>query len=264
MCFYWHDYCYGGQKSPLFVIDARGHEILLRYLPDFLGPDRHSVGWINCVGPDAAEAYLESFDMTNLLIVGGQHATVDMPAIGADTADAALSQVAPVDARDTTSPDRASYIILESSRITPAHTILRSGKRPSSLAAADSIQCKVKLYSGVNQTGTSYTYKNEALDCENLPQNMTVVKSYYIKEAVYCTTYPNRDCQKLPENEPPYHNIDSTKRPAQNNDLSYNIQSLACTLTHPDGPPGLFTSCDSVNFEDCTDVRVDAMTAVSL
>jgi len=115
---------------------------------------------------------------------------------------------------------------------------------PSSLSDLDAIEDKLHLFSGANMTGTNYSVPSVDA-CHNIPADMPVVKSFTLAQSFYCTTFTGRDCT-FPKSELDFENIDSTNRPLQNSDMDFNIQSVTCFETFPDGPPGLVTSCDGV------------------
>jgi hypothetical protein len=350
MCSYWQYDCYHG-NSPLFVMDARGHALFLSQLPEYFGPNRHRVGTISCVGGATADAHFEGLDKSNLIIIGGEHATVDMSAFDVGSPHVAPPQAAPiasVDTRDaapainTNNPVQPlkichdvnlggicvvytppgcqnnpfvdhsvkSFELIKGWQcvIWPGQCSAKKGEpefidasmhpvqvmdvtyafgsvecskfapdvasRGASIPAAEEvnklatrdypslpngIEGKIHLYSGTNMTGTSYTVPNGTWDdCQNLPPNMTIVKSFTLKDPVYCRTYPERDCP-ISENPADYDDVDATNGPKQNNDLQVNIQSVRCEQTFLDGPPGLVTACDEVYFRSCTDVRVNAL-----
>jgi hypothetical protein len=114
--------------------------------------------------------------------------------------------------------------------------------------------CPLNAYSEVNLTGTSYTY--EGPGCQNLPTNIEAVRSLTLKKGFICAVSEERDCEFYLF---PWKFIHSTSAPFQNNDFDYAIKSMACTESIEDGPPGDITSCDAPNFENCTDVKVNAM-----
>lgn len=79
-CFYWKWAC---KLTPqlLFTVDARGGDVYLPELPESFGSERHKIGQINCMEATAAAAYFEGLDTANMTIIGGEHATIEIPTI---------------------------------------------------------------------------------------------------------------------------------------------------------------------------------------
>lgn len=84
-CLYWKWACNLNEQL-LFTVDARAGGVYLAELPESFGPERHKVHQINCLAGKAATSYFDGLDTSNMTIIGGEHATVDIPTIPASKA----------------------------------------------------------------------------------------------------------------------------------------------------------------------------------
>jgi hypothetical protein len=201
MCSFWQYDCYHG-TTPLFVMDARGHALFLSQIPEYFGPNRHLVGTISCVGGAAADAYFEGLDKSNLIIIGGEHATVDMSAFDVGSAHIAPPQAATIASVNTRD---AAPAINTNNPVQP-----------------------LKICHDVNLGGTCVVYTPPG--CQNNPFVDHSVKSFELIKGWQCVVWPGQCSAKNGEPEL----IDASMHPVQVMDVTYDFGSVECVKLQPD------------------------------
>jgi len=195
-------------NMPIFTVDSRKDMQHLRYIPESFGEDRHRVGWIRCVYGEAADAFMANTDLSNMTIVGGDHATVDTDTLFDSRSASAVVRKSPEN----------TLAVRSSTAVTPWAPV---SKNPQSAGSLIDI---LFVCHDINQNGSCMHIDGTNI-CYLNPFNVDRINSMTIGYGYRCTFYLEGNCQA--KTTVPHYEEARTGNKVMNT-IPYDIVSLSC------------------------------------